>query len=80
MAKDVFQYYEEYVSKGEKKEDSYNDNNSLSDRMGKVEQAIASVNTLLEKMIEKGSESNENADDNENVDRNIDSVGDSDSK
>ena len=55
MGKDVFENYCEYVAeKEEKKDDTVS--NELSDRLGKVEQAIASVNTLLEKMIEKGVE------------------------
>lgn len=55
MGKDVFENYCEYVAeKEEKKDDTVP--NELSDRLGKVEQAIASVNTLLEKMIEKGAE------------------------
>ena len=55
MGKDVFENYCEYVAeKEEKKDDTVP--NELSDRLGKVEQAIASVNTLLEKMIEKGVE------------------------
>ena len=57
MGKDVFENYCEYVAeKEEKKDDAVH--NELSDRLGKVEQAIASVNTLLEKMIEKGEENN----------------------
>lgn len=57
MGKDVFENYCEYVAeKEEKKDDAIP--NELSDRLGKVEQAIASVNTLLEKMIEKGEENN----------------------
>ena len=53
MGKDVFENYCEYLAeKEEKKDDTVP--NELSDRLGKVEQAIASVNTLLEKMIEKG--------------------------
>ena len=53
MGKDVFENYCEYVAeKEEKKDDTVP--NELSDRLGKVEQAIASVNTLLEQMIEKG--------------------------
>ena len=57
MGKDVFENYCEYVAeKEEKKDDTVP--NELSDRLGKVEQAIASVNTLLEKMIEKGAENN----------------------
>ena len=55
MGKDVFENYCEYVAeKEEEKDDAVN--TELSERMGKVEQAIASVNTLLEKMIEKGAE------------------------
>ena len=57
MGKDVFENYCEYVAeKEEKKDDTVP--NELSDRLGKVEPAIASVNTLLEKMIEKGAENN----------------------
>lgn len=57
MGKDVFENYCEYVAEKEEKEDGAV-TNELSDRLGKVEQAIASVNTLLEKMIEKGEENN----------------------
>lgn len=57
MGKDVFENYCEYVAKKEEKNGSEVDN-ELSERLGKVEQAIASVNTLLEKMIEKGEENN----------------------
>lgn len=57
MGKDVFENYCEYVSEKEEKDDSEVDS-ELSERLGKVEQAIASVNTLLEKMIEKGAENN----------------------
>ena len=55
MGKDVFENYYEYVAEKEEKNDSEVDS-ELSERLGKVEQAIASVNTLLEKMIEKGEE------------------------
>lgn len=55
MGKDVFENYCEYVAEKEEKKDDTTPN-ELSDRLGKVEQAIASVNTLLEKMIEKGAE------------------------
>ena len=55
MGRDVFENYCEYVAEKEEKEDGAV-TNELSDRLGKVEQAIASVNTLLEKMIEKGAE------------------------
>lgn len=55
MGKDVFENYCEYVTEKEEKKDDTAPN-ELSDRLGKVEQAIASVNTLLEKMIEKGEE------------------------
>ena len=55
MGKDVFENYCEYVAEKEEKEDGAV-TNELSDRLGKVEQASASVNTLLEKMIEKGEE------------------------
>ena len=55
MGRDVFENYCEYVAEKEEKEDGVV-TNELSDRLGKVEQAIASVNTLLEKMIEKGAE------------------------
>lgn len=59
MAKDVFQYYEDYISKEENKEKvDCKESGELSERLGKVEQAIASVNTLLEKMIEKEGEEN----------------------
>ena len=57
MGKDVFENYCEYVAEKEEK-DSPEVNSELSERLGKVEQAIASVNTLLEKMIEKGAENN----------------------
>lgn len=57
MGKDVFENYCEYVAEKEEKKDGAI-HNELSDRLGKVEQAIASVNTLLEKMIEKGEENN----------------------
>ena len=57
MGKDVFENYCEYVAEKEEKKDDTMPN-ELSDRLGKVEQAIASVNTLLEKMIEKGEENN----------------------
>ena len=57
MGKDVFENYCEYVAEKEEKKDGAV-TNELSDRLGKVEQAIASVNTLLEKMIEKGEENN----------------------
>ena len=65
MGKDVFENYCEYVAeKEEKKDDAVP--NELSDRLGKVEQAIASVNTLLEKMIEKGEGSHDtDADDSD---------------
>ena len=53
MGKDVFENYCEYVAEKEEKDGSEVDS-ELSERLGKVEQAIASVNTLLEKMIEKG--------------------------
>ena len=55
MGKDVFENYCEYVAEKEEKDGS-EVNSELSERLGKVEQAIASVNTLLEKMIEKGVE------------------------
>ena len=55
MRKDVFENYCEYVAEKEEKDGS-EANSELSERLGKVEQAIASVNTLLEKMIEKGAE------------------------
>ena len=55
MGKDVFENYCEYVAEKEEKDGSEVDS-ELSERLGKVEQAIASVNTLLEKMIEKGEE------------------------
>lgn len=55
MGKDVFENYCEYVAEKEEKDGSEVDS-ELSERLGKVEQAIASVNTLLEKMIEKGVE------------------------
>ena len=55
MGKDVFENYCEYVAEKEEKDGSEVDS-ELSERLGKVEQAIASVNTLLEKMIEKGAE------------------------
>ena len=55
MGKDVFENYCEYVAEKEEKDGS-EVNGELSERLGKVEQAIASVNTLLEKMIEKGEE------------------------
>lgn len=58
MGKDVFENYYEYVAEKEEKEDG-SATNELSERMGKVEQAIASVNTLLEKMIEKGEKSHD---------------------
>ena len=57
MGKDVFENYCEYVAEKEEKDGSEVDS-ELSERLGKVEQAIASVNTLLEKMIEKGVENN----------------------
>ena len=57
MGKDVFENYCEYVAEKEEKDGS-EVNSELSERLGKVEQAIASVNTLLEKMIEKGEENN----------------------
>ena len=57
MGKDVFENYCEYVAEKEEKDGSEVDS-ELSERLGKVEQAIASVNTLLEKMIEKGAENN----------------------
>ena len=57
MGKDVFENYCEYVAEKEEEKDGAV-NTELSERMGKVEQAIASVNTLLEKMIEKGAENN----------------------
>ena len=57
MGKDVFENYCEYVAEKEEKDGSEVDS-ELSERLGKVEQAIASVNTLLEKMIEKGEENN----------------------
>lgn len=57
MGKDVFENYCEYVAEKEEEKDG-TVNTELSDRLGKVEQAIASVNTLLEKMIEKGEENN----------------------
>ena len=55
MGKDVFENYYEYIAEKEEKDGS-EVNSELSERLGKVEQAIASVNTLLEKMIEKGVE------------------------
>ena len=57
MGKDVFENYYEYVAEKEEKDGSEVDS-ELSERLGKVEQAIASVNTLLEKMIEKGEKNN----------------------
>ena len=57
MGKDVFENYCEYVAEKEEKDGSEVDS-ELSERLGKVEQAIASVNTLLEKTIEKGAENN----------------------
>ena len=57
MGKDVFENYCEYVEEKEEKNGSEVDS-ELSERLGKVEQAIASVNTLLEKMIERGEENN----------------------
>ena len=58
MGKDVFENYCEYVAEKEEKDGS-EVNSELSERLGKVEQAIASVNTLLEKMIGKGEESHD---------------------
>ena len=55
MGRDVFENYCEYVAEKEEKKDGTVPS-ELSDRLGKVEQAIVSVNTLLEKMIEKGEE------------------------
>ena len=57
MGKDVFENYCEYVAEKEEKNGSEVDS-ELSERLGKVEQAIASVNTLLEKMIAQGAENN----------------------